>query len=38
MSRSVLNIDKLRSLGWDPGIGLEEGVRRTVAILKGCGY
>ncbi|MBR2559545.1 MAG: NAD-dependent epimerase/dehydratase family protein [Firmicutes bacterium] len=38
MSRSVLNIDKLRSLGWEPGIGLEEGVRRTAAILKGCGY
>ena len=34
MSRSALNVDKLTALGWSPSIGLEEGVRRTLAVLK----
>jgi len=34
MSRSVLSIEKISDLGFSPKIGLEEGVRRSLAILK----
>ena len=27
--RKVLNVDKIKSLGWEPKIGLEEGIRST---------
>jgi len=27
--RKVLNVDKIKSLGWDPQIGLEEGIKST---------
>ena len=37
MSRSALNVDKLEALGWKPYIGLREGVRRTLAVLKESG-
>jgi GDP-L-fucose synthase len=28
--RKLLNIEKLRALGWSPKIGLEDGISRTV--------
>lgn len=30
MQRKCLDITKIRDLGWRPGVGLEEGIRRTV--------
>jgi dTDP-glucose 4,6-dehydratase len=31
----TLDTDRLRSLGWRPQVGLEEGLRRTLAALRG---
>jgi|TARA_Y100000289_G_C3791475_1_gene84280 GDP-L-fucose synthase len=27
--RKVLNVDKIKSLGWEPKIGLKEGIKST---------
>ena len=35
MPNSVLNVDRLVSLGWNALFGIEEGVRHSVAILRG---
>jgi len=32
--RKVLNIDKIKSLGWEPKIGLEEGIKSTYEWYK----
>jgi len=32
--RKVLNVDKIKSLGWEPKIGLEEGIRSTYSWYK----
>jgi len=32
--RKVLNVDKMKSLGWEPNISLEEGIRTTYEWYK----
>ena len=32
--RKVLNVDKIKSLGWDPKISLEEGIKKTYEWYK----
>ncbi len=32
--RKVLNIDKIKSLGWEPKIGLREGIEKTYEWYK----
>ena len=38
--RKVLNVDKIKSLGWEPKIGLKEGIESTYEWYKktGIGY
>jgi nucleoside-diphosphate-sugar epimerase len=33
-TKAVLNADKLKSLGWRPRYGLDEGIRNSLEILK----
>jgi GDP-L-fucose synthase len=33
--RKVLNVDKIKSLGWEPKIGLREGIEKTYEWYKG---
>jgi GDP-L-fucose synthase len=35
-SRKVLNIDKIKALGWEPKIGLREGIEKTYQWYKEC--
>ena len=32
--RKVLNVDKMKSLGWEPKVGLREGIERTYELYK----
>ena len=32
--RKVLNVDKIKSLGWEPKIGLREGIGKTYEWYK----
>ena len=32
--RKVLNVDKIKSLGWEPKIGLREGIEKTYELYK----
>ena len=32
--RKVLNIDKIKSLGWEPKVGLREGIEKTYELYK----
>ena len=32
--RKVLNVDKIKSLGWEPKVGLREGVEKTYELYK----
>ena len=34
--RKVLNIDKIKALGWEPKIGLREGIEKTYQWYKEC--
>jgi len=34
VTRAVLNADKLERLGWRPSIGLQEGLARTIGIIR----
>ena len=34
ITHAVLSAEKLQSLGWAPGVRLEEGLRATVRILR----
>jgi GDP-L-fucose synthase len=35
--RKVLNVDKIKSLGWEPKIGLREGIEKTYEWYKANG-
>ena len=32
--RKVLNVDKIKSLGWEPKVGLREGIKKTYELYK----
>jgi GDP-L-fucose synthase len=32
--RKVLNVDKIKSLGWEPKVGLREGIQKTYELYK----
>ena len=32
--RKVLNVDKIKSLGWEPKVGLREGIEKTYELYK----
>ena len=32
--RKVLNIDKIKSLGWEPKVSLKDGIERTYQLYK----
>ena len=32
--RKVLNVDKIKSLGWEPKVGLREGIEKTYELFK----
>ena len=32
--RKVLNVDKIKSLGWEPNVGLREGIEKTYELYK----
>ena len=32
--RKVLNVDKIKSLGWEPKVGLREGIVKTYELYK----
>jgi GDP-L-fucose synthase len=34
--RKVLNVDKIKALGWQPKIGLREGIESTYQWYKEC--
>ena len=34
--RKVLNVDKIKSLGWEPKVGLREGIEKTYELYKDC--
>ena len=36
--RKVLNVDKIKSLGWEPKIGLREGIESTYEWFKNNSY
>ena len=32
--RKVMNVDKMKSLGWEPKVGLREGIEKTYELYK----